>query len=45
MRRANLIALDTPEVLKKETDSVTMEEVFLKFAKEDNNIENDVASN
>ncbi|MHA1367397.1 MAG: ABC transporter ATP-binding protein, partial [Candidatus Heimdallarchaeota archaeon] len=41
MRRANLIALDTPEVLKKETDSVTMEEVFLKFAKEDNNIENE----
>lgn len=44
MRRANLIALDTPEVLKKETNSVTMEEVFLKFAKEENSIENDVAS-
>ena len=44
MRSSHLIALDTPEVLKKQTDSITMEEVFLKFAKEENSIENDVVS-
>ncbi|MGC9780213.1 MAG: ABC transporter ATP-binding protein [Candidatus Heimdallarchaeota archaeon] len=36
MRTANIIALDTPDALKKQTSSVTMEEVFLKLAKEEN---------
>lgn len=34
MRRAKMIALDTPAALKKQTSSVTMEEVFLKLVKE-----------
>jgi len=36
MRKANLIALDSPTALKKETSSNTMEEVFLKLVKEEN---------
>ena len=36
MRKAKLIALDTPTALKNETSSVTMEEVFLKLVKEEN---------
>ncbi|NHK31304.1 MAG: ABC transporter ATP-binding protein [Asgard group archaeon] len=36
MRNAKLIALDAPGVLKKNTSSVTMEEVFIKLAKEEN---------
>ncbi|MFW9923167.1 MAG: ABC transporter ATP-binding protein [Candidatus Thorarchaeota archaeon] len=35
MRRADLIALDTPAILKQETGSITMEEVFLKLVKEE----------
>jgi ABC-2 type transport system ATP-binding protein len=35
MRGASLIALDSPEILKKDTSSITMEEVFLKLAKEE----------
>lgn len=35
MRGAKLIALDAPDVLKKQTSSATMEEVFLKLAKEE----------
>lgn len=35
MRRAKMIALDTPGALKKQTSSVTMEEVFLKLVKEE----------
>ncbi|MBN1329085.1 MAG: ABC transporter ATP-binding protein [Candidatus Heimdallarchaeota archaeon] len=35
MRGASLIALDSPEALKKHTSSITMEEVFLKLAKEE----------
>ncbi|MEE9572352.1 MAG: ABC transporter ATP-binding protein, partial [Candidatus Neomarinimicrobiota bacterium] len=34
MRRAKMIALDTPAALKKQTSSITMEEVFLKLVKE-----------
>ena len=36
MRKSDLIALDTPEKLKKETSSTTMEEVFLKLVREEN---------
>jgi len=36
MRKANLIALDSPTALKNETSSNTMEEVFLKLVKEEN---------
>ncbi len=36
MRNAKLIALDAPDILKKNTSSVTMEEVFIKLAKEEN---------
>jgi len=36
MRKAKMIALDAPDVLKKQTSSVTMEEVFLKLIKEEN---------
>lgn len=36
MRKSELIALDTPAKLKKETSSATMEEVFLKLVKEEN---------
>ena len=35
MRGAKMIALDAPEILKKQTSSVTMEEVFLKLVKEE----------
>ncbi|NHJ47382.1 MAG: ABC transporter ATP-binding protein [Asgard group archaeon] len=35
IRDANLIALDTPDTLKKQTSSVTMEEVFIKLAAEE----------
>ncbi|MHA1212455.1 MAG: ATP-binding cassette domain-containing protein, partial [Candidatus Heimdallarchaeota archaeon] len=35
IREANMIALDTPEALKNQTSSVTMEEVFIKLAKEE----------
>ncbi|NHJ88065.1 MAG: ABC transporter ATP-binding protein [Asgard group archaeon] len=35
MRNAELIALDTPDALKKKTNSITMEEVFIKLAKEE----------
>lgn len=34
MRKAHLIALDTPTTLKKRTKSITMEEVFLKLVTE-----------
>ena len=36
MRGAKMIALDSPDVLKKQTSSVTMEEVFLKLVKGEN---------
>lgn len=36
MRKANLIALDSPNALKNETSSKTMEEVFLKLVREEN---------
>ncbi len=36
MRGAKMIALDAPDVLKKQTSSVTMEEVFLKLVKGEN---------
>jgi len=35
MRRADLIALDSPSLLKEQTSSTTMEEVFLKLVKEE----------
>ncbi|MHA1555643.1 MAG: ABC transporter ATP-binding protein [Candidatus Heimdallarchaeota archaeon] len=35
MRKANLIALDSPSALKEQTSSRTMEEVFLKLVKEE----------
>ena len=35
MRKSELIALDSPKVLKEQTSSNTMEEVFLKLVKED----------
>ncbi len=35
MRRADLIALDSPSSLKEQTSSTTMEEVFLKLVKEE----------
>lgn len=35
MRKSELIALDTPAVLKEQTSSTTMEEVFLKLVREE----------
>ena len=39
IREAKLIALDTPEKLKEQTSSVTMEEVFLKLARMEVHVE------